>query len=120
MNLKKSINVKYDLKDETLIENYYATKSHLEIIKNVINGVHDEGTRSHIAYGPYGAGKSYISTILANLLLKTYDQKTIKKLSDKYNLINSEISKSITNIKSNKTKYLNVTLNGYETDFQEA
>ncbi len=120
MNLKKSINVKYDLNDETLIENYYATKSHLEIIENVINGVNDHGTRSHIAYGPYGAGKSYVSTILANLLLKAYDQKDIRKLSDKYNLVNSEIAKGIINVKSNKIKYLSVTLNGYEIDFQEA
>ena len=120
MNLKKSINVKYDLNDSSLLGNYYATQSHLDIIGNVLRGIRNQGARSHIAYGPYGAGKSYISTILANILLKSYNKKLLSELSEKYSLIDDEVSKQISNSVENPIKYINVTLNGYEIDFQEA
>lgn len=120
MSIKKSINIKYDLKDVSLLNGYYATRSHIDIIGYVLKGIIEGNTRSHIAYGPYGAGKSYISTILANLLSKNISDQSINDLSDKYSLIDTEIAETIKKVRLEKKKYLSITLNGYELDFQEA
>lgn len=120
MSIKKSINIKYDLKDVSLLNGYYATKSHTDIIKNVLKGVLEANTRSHIAYGPYGAGKSYVSTILANLLSSNLKIDAINQLSKKYSILEAEVSDLVIKTRKGINKYLTVTLNGYELDFQEA
>jgi Fe-S cluster assembly ATPase SufC len=84
MQVRKSINIKYDSKNTSLINEYYATSSHSEIIRHVFSGILGGNTRAHIAYGPYGAGKSFISTILTGFTSQKYHNNDIRDFIAKF------------------------------------
>lgn len=118
--MRSSINIKYDYNDNSIIENYLATNSHAQIIKGVFEGIIYGGHNAHIAYGPYGSGKSYISSIIAGVLSKSYTKNQIKNLCNKYEDIDSSISKLIELVSTKKQKYITVIMNGYEGNFDVA
>ncbi len=93
MSKKVSINIKYDLNDTNLLDGYYATKSHASLIKGVLTGSIDEiSSKAHIAYGPYGSGKSLISSILTGKLGGFYSDQQLEKLADKFKTTDSQVS----------------------------
>ncbi len=120
MSLKRSVNIKYDFSDNSIIDGYIGTKSHTQIVKTILNGVLGNEVHSHIAYGPYGAGKSYISTIMMNLLTGNFTDY-IKKLEKEFGWFDNDIISKLRELKNtNKIKFLPVILNGYELDFEQA
>ncbi len=82
--MKPSINIKYDLSDQNLIENYLPTKAHLEFINKVLDY---KNRNAHIAFGPYGSGKSLVSTIVANSLSNGFSKSTQSKLIKSFSKI---------------------------------
>lgn len=120
MKVRKSFNIKYDTGTSDILDGYYATSSHSNIIRNVLDGVLSGTQKAHIAYGPYGSGKSYISTILINILSKTYSNKELEALSLKFRNVDTEISARFLLSKKIHVKHLPVLLNGYEGDFETA
>lgn len=121
MEFKKSINVKYDISDAKLINEYFATSSHIEIVRNVFSGVLGNKAKSHIAFGPYGAGKSFISTIITGFLSKKYTNKTDTDLFiKKFSVVDTDAAELFKKISKEKIRYIPVILNGYEGSFEEA
>ncbi len=121
MTLKTSINVKYDLDNKRLIDDYFATNSHSVIIKGVLKSViTDYSSKSHIAYGPYGSGKSYVSTIIANLISKSYSKNALRKLSNKYNPIDNSFSALISKSQEINYDFIPVVLNGFSGSFESS
>lgn len=121
MNIKRSINVKYDIISDQLIKDYSPTASHSEIISNVFKGVLNEGIRSHIAFGPYGAGKSFISTIIAGFLSKhNYDKNTVENFLHDLKNVDENSSVLFKQALDIDTTYLPVIINGYEGSFSRA
>lgn len=118
--MKKSYNIKYDQKDTSIYDSYIATKSHSQIISNILNGVLGYESKAHIAYGPYGTGKSYISTILTNLLSREISKKNLSKIKSEFSWYDKTIELKINELDNNKIKYLPIILNGYEKDFGDA
>ncbi len=120
MKVRKSVNIKYDISDDKLINDYYSTSSHSEIIKQVFDGVLGGSTRSHIAFGPYGAGKSFISTIVAGFLSKLYsDGDNVSSFIQKFQAVDAEVSDYFERIITHKIKYIPVLINGYDGDFDK-
>lgn len=120
LKVRKSINVKYDLSDESLIKEYFATSSHSEIIKLVFKGVLGHSSRAHMVFGPYGAGKSFISTIISGFLSKKYSNKNdIRSFIEKFNNVDTESAEYFLKINGLKTKYIPIVINGYEGDFDK-
>lgn len=120
MKVRKSINIKYDISDDALINDYYSTSSHSEIIKHVFAGVLGDSTRSHIAFGPYGAGKSFISTIVVGFLSKLYSNSSdVDKFLKKFENVDSSVADYFRKIIELDTKYIPILINGYDGDFDK-
>jgi len=120
MSIRRSFNIKYDIGNSDILEGYYATGSHSNVIRSVLDGVIDGSQCAHIAYGPYGSGKSYISTILINILSKNFGKDELNHLSRKFSEVDTEVSKRFIDSANSKIKYIPVLLNGYEGGFQSA
>lgn len=120
MQVRKSINIKYDSKNSSLINEYYATSSHSEIIRHVFNGILGGNTRAHIAYGPYGAGKSFISTILTGFTSKHYHGNDIRDFITKFKKVDTESATLFKTIQNHNMQYIPVLMNGYEGKFDKA
>lgn len=120
MKVRKSINIKYDSKNKTLINEYYATSSHSEIIRHVFSGILDGNTRAHIAYGPYGAGKSFISTILTGFTSQQYHTNDIKEFINKFKKVDTESATFFKSIQEHNVQYIPVLMNGFEGKFDKA
>jgi hypothetical protein len=120
MQVRKSINIKYDSKNTSLINEYYATSSHSEIIRHVFNGILGGNTRAHIAYGPYGAGKSFISTILTGFTSQKYHNNDIRDFIVKFKKVDTESATLFKSIQKHETQYIPVLMNGYEGKFDKA
>jgi hypothetical protein len=119
--MKTSINVKYDIGNKSLVNNYYATNTHSEIIKGVVYGTRQAHPhRSHIAYGPYGSGKSYIATIIASLLSRSLSQDELKEISHKFSFVDDQIVDVFSGDNHGQIQYIPVILNGYEGDLSSA
>lgn len=120
MQVRKSINIKYDSKNTSLINEYYATSSHSEIIRHVFSGILGGNTRAHIAYGPYGAGKSFISTILTGFTSQKYHSNDIRDFIVKFKKVDTESATLFKSIQKHETQYIPVLMNGYEGKFDKA
>ena len=120
MELRKSINIKYDINDETLISDYFATSSHSQIIKNVFLGALGSKQRSHIAFGPYGAGKSYISTIITGFLGKKYNDVINKStFINKFKVVDTEIANLFEEVSNMGMTFIPILINGFEGRFED-
>lgn len=117
--MKTSINIKYDLGDTSLLDGYYATNAHSALIKSLLKGfMHESSLRSHIAYGPYGSGKSYISTLLTSFFANAFGPEGIDKVAEKFGTVDEDIEEILTEYSRKKSEltYLPIILNGYEGD----
>jgi len=118
MITKRSFNIKYDTSDREILKSYYATSSHSELIKFVLDGVIEGKQKAHIAYGPYGSGKSFISTILTSILNGNYNEKEISILEEKYKQVDTEVSSRFKRLNNLSYRYIPVIINGFEGDFE--
>lgn len=115
---KTSINIKYDLGKKEVYNRYIPTSAHSEVLKGVINGINNEGNRSHIAIGPYGTGKSLITTLIAGIVSKCIDENTFNILIKKFNNSDEDIVEKLVKLKKHK-KIIPVIFNGSEGGFEE-
>ncbi|XMB66262.1 hypothetical protein RI065_08145 [Mycoplasmatota bacterium zrk1] len=121
MSYKVSINLKYDIGNSELVDNYYSTSSHSEIIRNILKGVNSKGRMSsHYAYGAYGSGKSMISTILVSLLSRQCSKNDISTLIKKFSYVDEDIASEIEEYINSGYKYIPVVLNGYTGSIGES
>lgn len=117
MEIKNSINIKYDYSSVSLIDSYYSTSAHSKLIKGVLSGALDlNNNKSHIAFGAYGSGKSYISSLLLGIVTKTYKKKHIKLLADKFRDIDNTVSLLLDEYNKTEIKYFPIVINGNEGD----
>jgi hypothetical protein len=119
MNLKTSINIKYDYSDTNLLNDYYPTLSHTQIFKNILNSINRKSKiHAHIAYGPYGSGKSMVATILTQIISQLIEKDEISKFSNKVSHSDVELSELILQTYDNHIKYLPVVINGFHESFE--
>lgn len=117
--VKTSINIKYDIYNNELVSGYYATSSHSEILTNVMKSLQSKNTQnSIIAYGPYGAGKSYVSALLLGIAANSFKKNDIKILKSKLNLVDEEIAIIVDDTLNNNKKVIPVIISGVEGDFK--
>lgn len=119
MNIfKTSINVKYDIGNTIFYDRYIPTAAHSEVLKGIINGINNEGNRSHIAIGPYGTGKSLITTLIAGIVAHKIDEKTLYNLANKFNKSDEEIYSKLIKLKDS-VELIPIIINGAEGNFEE-
>ena len=68
---QSSVNIAYDLNDDSKIKNYIPTKSALSLLKDILLSTsHDSTDRARILIGAYGKGKSHIVLMILSVLLR--------------------------------------------------
>lgn len=115
--MKTSVNIKYDSTNLMLIKDYYATDKHFELLNEVIT---NSDINSYVAYGPYGSGKSFVSTIISNLLAKEYSKKNISEILLKFKPFSKNLKRDIEKHTDSNIRFIPVYLNGYEGEFSYA
>lgn len=69
-NFQYSINIDYDLNDDTKLQSFIPTRENLEIIQDILGSVFSSHDRARILIGSYGKGKSHTILALLALLMK--------------------------------------------------
>ena len=73
-----SVNIAYDLHDDTKVQNFIPTMSSLDVIEDVLLSTSPLSTdRARILIGAYGRGKSHIVLVLLSMLFKFCPSRTI-------------------------------------------
>ncbi len=117
--VKSSINIKYDSSNKNLVSGYFATSSHTDIFTNVLSSIQGNNKfNSIVAYGPYGAGKSYVSALLLGLVSNSFRKTDIKLLKNKLKVVDDSVNAIIEKTIEEDKKVLTVIISGIEGDFK--
>lgn len=117
---RTSVNIGYDIGEQSFLRKYLPTPSHAESIIGLANGFLVEGANaSHIMIGPYGSGKSLLATVIANIVGKKVNQATISDLISKFNKVHQDVYESLNSLNELKRTYIPVILNGSYINFGE-
>ena len=122
-NFKSSINTKFDIGKSEILVNYIPTSSHTPFIKAILSSSNLESAKnSHIIVGPYGTGKSFLTTLVCNLLSKSYSEKDCSVLINRFKQSGEypEIVSLLNGLGTSRTTYIPILLNGNEGSFREA
>lgn len=120
-DFKASINTKFDLGSQALINNYVPTTVHLPALENILVSANSAGHQnSHLIIGAYGTGKSYLAAIASGLLAGKYSAEDRVKLSEKIKNLSFESPAVELIVNEGERTYLPVPLSGYEGSFREA
>ena len=119
-NFQFSINIEYDLNDDTKIKNYIPTASAIDIIEDVMLSTSAKSTdRARIFVGAYGKGKSHLALMLLALLCR----KEKALYSDLLSMIcetKPELCKYISDYQESNQKMLPVVIQGSSIGIRQA
>lgn len=108
-----SVNIAYDLKNESKIRNFIPTNSSIDLVYDLISGIQIDSTqRAKILSGAYGRGKSHIVLVVLSLLSEVKNKDLYKKLLNKMKVYDEDIYKTVLNIIESKFKLLPVVISG--------
>ncbi|MBP8017000.1 hypothetical protein KAZ01_03235, partial [Candidatus Gracilibacteria bacterium] len=113
-----SINIKRDYINEDKINFYMPTYRNLHLLHKYIDSITENNKKAFILSGAYGTGKSYLISILLNLLSKDFEKNKINIFFNKAKKEYSEINKIIE--KAEKNKYLIVFAEDSFQDFKQS
>lgn len=109
---RSSINLQLDLNDERLLNQYILSPSHSEVLRGIVESTVTGGTRSHLLIGPYGTGKSYVATIICQLLSKRFSSSWQLSLLRQAERIDSRLAELLRAIENVDIQFIPVIING--------
>ena len=116
-----SVNIAYDLKNESKIRNFIPTNSSIDLIYDLLSGTQSESTqRAKILSGAYGRGKSHIVLVALSLLSEVKDKELYRRILDKMKSYNEDIYKTVLNILDSKLKLLPVVISGSNSSLTQS
>jgi len=114
-----SINVKYDLRSLTKVENYIPLEQTTSVITDVITSNKEGGTlRSRLIVGNYGTGKSHLSVVLLSIMGKVLSIESYDQLLRKIDQLGGEAANEIRDELS-RGKMLPVVVTGSGQPFEQ-
>lgn len=117
---KPSVNIRLDIDNDSVIDNYIPVSSHANLLYHIIEGLLKKEKRSHLIVGPYGAGKSLLATIIAQLAHRTMEKDQCQVLVNKYMLVNQDTANAISDIAKLDLEYVPIIIEGYVSNFRHA
>lgn len=118
---QSSVNISYDLNNESKIRGFIPTTSALELITNIISSTAATSTeRAKILTGAYGRGKSHIVLVTLAILKHTYRKSVFKDILNRLKQYDEDIYKIVDNFISSKTKLLPVIISGSSSNLTQA
>lgn len=114
-----SVNIGYDLNDDTKLKNFIPTQSALGFLEEILLSTAVSSTeRARILIGTYGKGKSHIVLAILSILLKkdlTLFEKLLPKLKE-----NEELFQLVKDYYKSNNKILPVVITGSNTNLIQA
>ena len=115
-----SVNIAYDLHDDTKAANFIPTMSSLDIIEDVLLSTAPNSTdRARILIGAYGRGKSHIILVLLSMLFKK-DKALYSRLLDKMKLYNPELYNYTEEYLNSSRKLLPIVVSGSSSSLTQS
>ncbi|MBR1404525.1 MAG: hypothetical protein IJ558_10140 [Treponema sp.] len=114
-----SVNISYDLYNDTKLKNFIPTKMALDLIESVLQSTNPNATnRARILIGAYGKGKSHIVLAILAMLM----QRPIELFKNAEPKINSRehLKQVVENFYKSKRKFLPVIISGTYTSLTQA
>ena len=116
-----SVNIAYDLRNESKIYSFIPTNSSIDLIYDLLSGTNDGSTqRAKILTGAYGRGKSHIVLVALSILSEGKNRDFYKKLLDRMKDYNEDIYKTTVNIIDSGKKLLPVVISGSISSLTQA
>lgn len=110
---RSSIHMQFDFPDPNLLERYVLIPSHCKVLNGILEGISEKGDKhSHLLIGPYGTGKSLISTILCQLLSRKFPKVWSKRLLEQAELIDTQLASLLRFVNEKQITYIPVLVNG--------
>jgi hypothetical protein len=111
--LLPSINIAFNLNSEYISEIYIPSQSHINFLTGALSGtIKNTSIRSHMLVGPYGSGKSLITTLtlsfVSGKLSKENYERIINKIKKEENF--QEVISILDNLNKNKRKILPIVV----------
>ncbi|MCM1164790.1 MAG: hypothetical protein NC299_00290 [Lachnospiraceae bacterium] len=118
---QSSVNISYDLNNESKIKGFIPTISALELIANIISSTAAASTeRAKILTGAYGRGKSHIVLVTLAILKHAYKKNTFKDILNGLKQYDEDKYKIADNYISSRTKLLPVIISGSSSNLMQA
>lgn len=114
-----SVNIAYDLHDDTKIENFIPTQAFLSLLDDVLESMNDKSNdRARVLVGAYGKGKSHIILTILSLLMR----KDIHVFDNIMPVIKTDhdLYQKLMNYYDSKKKILPVVITGSNTSISQA
>lgn len=119
-DFKSSVNLQFDLYNETKIKQYIPTTDLCDVIKKYLKSViSGSGIKSTFLSGPYGKGKSYLMLILTYLLSKRENRDLFALTVEKFSKIDYELSEMLIEIDERKISFLPIIVSNTFDDFSQ-
>ncbi|GGG67378.1 hypothetical protein [Paenibacillus radicis (ex Gao et al. 2016)] len=116
---RSSINLHFDLPNPKLLDRYVLTPSHCDVLNGILEGVvNTEGKHAHLLIGPYGTGKSLLSTIVCQLVSRKFSEEWRIRLLTQTERIDTRLADYIRNTESVGLTYIPVMINGKTGSFR--
>ncbi len=109
---RASINLLYDLPDAGLLDRYLLTSMHAQVLRGLFEGVARRGSRAHLLIGPYGTGKSLLSTIACQWLSRSFSPEWRGRLVAQAKQIDTQLATVLQETEREDLSYLPVLING--------
>lgn len=118
---QSSVNISYDLNNESKIRGFIPTTSALELITNIISSTAISSTeRAKILTGAYGRGKSHIILVTLAILKHSYRKNVFNDLLNRLKKYDEDAYKTVNNFILSKTKFLPVIISGNSSNLTQA
>lgn len=110
---RSSIHTQFDLPDPYLLDRYVLTPSHAKVMTGVLEGICEFGDKhAHLMIGPYGTGKSLVSTILSQVLSRQFPEEWHVRLQGQAERIDTKLSIMLRETNEKPITYIPVLING--------
>lgn len=113
-----SVNIGYDLNNETKIKNFIPTASAMDLLEDILLSTQISSTeRARVLIGAYGKGKSHIMLMILSLLMKkdlSLFENTLSKIAG------TKLLQLIENYYASNEKILPVIITGSNTSLTQA
>ena len=114
-----SVNIGYDLGNDSKLQNFIPTKSALTLLEDVLLSVNPSSSeRARVLIGAYGKGKSHIVLTILSILMKrdpSLFEKLMPRIQD-----NPRLYQLVQNYYESENRILPVVINGSNTSLTQA
>jgi len=115
-----SINIAYDLHDESKVKAFIPTVSSIDIVEDVLYSVNNSNaSRARLLVGAYGRGKSHIVLVLMSLLMRK-EKALFEPLLNKMSALNPELHEYALGYFSSEKKLLPVIVSGNSSSLTQS